>query len=82
MSTASDGLVIRWRKEDRRWHGEAHGWTFRISEHWTGFWLDGWNGGRAAIPHKCSTLEAAQKQATEMLICNPKLSDEREDSAR
>lgn len=52
--------MIKWIEKEKGFHiGEVDGKTMcKISEHWTGAWLDGFG-----IPVKCRSLESAKKAA-------------------
>ncbi|OGT19462.1 MAG: hypothetical protein A2342_05885 [Gallionellales bacterium RIFOXYB12_FULL_54_9] len=41
-------------------------WSFRISTHWTGEWLDGWLLSRQMIPVKFTTVEKAKEYARQV----------------
>jgi hypothetical protein len=55
---------IKWKQIDERlWRAQHGKWKFRITGHYTGFWLDAWLSGKPVMPHTNSTLEAAMQTA-------------------
>lgn len=64
---AGSTMLIEWKKfAEGCFYGFVAGAKlFRISEHWTGAWLDKLDG--KSIPVKCSTLQEAQEHAQGMM---------------